>query len=61
MYDDEFVNTFIIHLIFYAIFCFSLVAHIIFDFGLGSFIKINFARLKILGNKNDFAKKPVFA
>ncbi len=36
---EDFVNTFICHIIFYVIFCVSLVLHILIDLGLGSFIR----------------------
>ena len=48
---DDFVNTFICHLIFYAFFCVSLFLHIIFDLGLGSFIKKLFYQLTGLRTK----------
>ena len=40
--NDDFINTFICHLIFYAFFCISLLVHIIIDLGLGSLIKKTF-------------------
>ena len=54
--QDEFVNTFICHLIFYAVFCISLVLHIIIDLGLGSLIKKTFIHLVEL-TKNYFVEK----
>ena len=35
---DDFVNIFICHFIFYAVFCITLVIHILLDLGLASFI-----------------------
>ena len=42
---DDFINNFICHLIFYAVFCISLVLHILIDLGLGSLIKNQFHQL----------------
>lgn len=50
---NEFINTFICHLIFYAVFCLSLVLHIIIDLGLGTFVKNKFIQLISIG-KNMF-------
>ncbi len=36
--NENFINTFICHLIFYAIFCISLVLYIFIDLGLSSFV-----------------------
>ncbi len=58
---SDFVNTFICHLIFYAIFCVSLVLHILIDLGLGSFIKNKFVQLIGPGRNNPAPKSPVFA
>ena len=59
--NNEFINTFICHLIFYAFFCISLVLHIIIDLGLGSLIKKTFIHLVEL-TKNYFVEKnPAFA
>mgnify|MGYP001369476292 CR=1 FL=1 len=57
---DDFVNTFICHLIFYTVFCISLFFHILIDLGLGSFIKNKFADLTKEGNKTFFGKRPAF-
>ena len=58
---NDFINTFICHLIFYAVFCISLVLHILIDLGLGSFVKNKF--LQLIGiSKNAFLEKnPAFA
>ena len=61
MDKEDFVNTFICHLIFYSVFCFALVLHILIDLGLGSFIKNKFFELMELGKKNIFEKSPAFA
>ena len=59
--EDDFINTFICHLIFYAFFCISLVLHIIIDLGLGALIKKTFIYL-IEWTKNYFVEKsPSFA
>tara|TARA_Y100001968_G_scaffold302839_1_gene316487 strand:+ start:787 stop:1104 length:318 start_codon:yes stop_codon:yes gene_type:complete len=58
---NEFINTFICHLIFYGIFCISLVLHVLFDLGLGSFIRKTFIML-IESAKNIFVERnPAFA
>ena len=58
---EDFINTFIFHLIFYAFFCISLVLHIIIDLGLGALIKKTFIYLIEL-TKNYFVEKsPAFA
>ena len=58
---NEFINTFICHLIFYSVFCISLVVHILIDLGLGSFLKKTFIQL-IYFAKNSFVEKnPAFA
>ena len=59
--NDEFVNTFICHLIFYAVFCLSIVLHILIDLGLGTFIKDKFAQLIGLGKKTFFEPRTAFA
>ena len=59
--DDNFINTFICHLIFYAFFCISLLLHIIIDLGLGHLIEKTFIYLIEL-TKNYFVEKsPAFA
>ena len=58
---EDFKNTFICHLIFYAFLCVSLVLHILIDLGLGSFIKNKFVQLISLGRKTVFEKRPAFA
>ena len=58
---DDFINTFICHLIFYAFFCISLVLHIVIDLGLGPVIKKTIVDLIEL-TKNYFVEKsPAFA
>ena len=58
---NDFINTFICHLIFYAVFCISLVFHILIDLGLGSLIK-NLILHLIEFAKNTFTlKNPAFA
>ena len=59
--NDEFVNTFICHLIFYAVFCVSIVLHILIDLGLGTFLKDKFNQLIVLGKKTGLAPSLAFA
>ena len=58
---QDFKNTFICHLIFYAVLCVSIVLHILIDLGLGSFIKNKFVQLIEVGKKTIFEKRPAFA
>ena len=57
----DFKNTVICHLIFYAIFCVSIVLHILIDLGLGSFIKNKFVQLFGIAKKIFFEKTLAFA
>ena len=59
--SEDFVNTFICHIIFYAFFCISLVLHILIDLGLWSFIKNNLSPLIGFGKKTVLEKRPAFA
>ena len=59
--DDDFINQFICHLIFYAFFVVSLVLYILLDLGLGSFLKNKFFQLIGLRNQALFEKAPAFA
>ncbi len=59
--NEDFANTFICHLIFYAIFCVSLVLYILIDLGLGLFLKNALVTLMGFGNRTEFEKTPVFA
>ena len=58
---DDFINTFICHLIFYAVFCISLVLHILIDLGLGSLVKNQFLQLIEIAKNTAFVKNPAFA
>ena len=58
---NDFINIFICHLIFYAVFCISLVLHILIDLGFGSFIKNQFLQLIRNPMNNVVEKKPAFA
>ena len=58
---EDFINTFICHLIFYAFFCVTCVIHILLDLGLGAFIKDRFSRFIGLGKQTFFSKRPAFA
>ena len=57
----DFTNTFICHLVFYAIFCLSIVLHILIDLGLGSFIKNKFVQVIGFLRENIANKSPAFA
>tara|TARA_B100000579_G_C22598019_1_gene741289 strand:+ start:87 stop:404 length:318 start_codon:yes stop_codon:yes gene_type:complete len=58
---ENFVHIFICHLVFYVVFCLTIVLHILIDLGLGSFIKTNFDHLVGFGKKIVFEKTPSFA
>ena len=58
---NDFINTFICHLIFYAFFCISLVLHILIDLGLGSLVKNQFLKFIEIAKNTVFMKKPAFA
>ena len=61
MAKNDFINIFICHLIFYAVFCISLVVHILIDLGFGSFVKNKFLLLIEIGKNAVFDKNPAFA
>ena len=58
---NDFINIFICHLIFYSVFCISLVLHILIDLGLGSFVKNQFLHLIDIAKNTVVEKKPAFA
>ena len=58
---EDFINTFICHLLFYAVFCISIVLHILIDLGLGSFIKNKLVQFFGLAKITIFEKRPAFA
>ena len=58
---NDFINIFICHLIFYAVFCISLVLHILIDLGLGSFAKNKFLQLFEIIKNIATEKNPAFA
>ena len=58
---NDFINIFICHLIFYAVFCISLVLHILIDLGLGPFVKNKFLQLIEISKNVVVEKKPAFA
>ena len=58
---NDFINTFICHLIFYAVFCISLVLHILIDLGFGSFVKNQFLQLIKNPKNNVVENNPAFA
>ena len=58
---NDFINTFICHLIFYAVFCISLVLHILIDLGLGTLVKKQFLQLIEIAKNTVVEKKPAFA
>ena len=57
----DFINIFICHLIFYTIFCITLVIHIFIDLGLGSFVKNKFFQLLEIAKNTFVEKKTAFA
>ena len=59
--QNDFVNIFICHLIFYSVFCISLVLHILIDLGLGSFVKNQFLYLIEIAKNIFVEKNPAFA
>ena len=58
---DDFINTFICHLIFYSIFCISLALHILIDLSLGSFVRNQFQKLFEIAKNNFVGKNLAFA
>ena len=58
---NDFIDIFICHLIFYAIFCISIVLHIFIDLGLGSFVKNKFLQLSEITKDIVVEKNPAFA
>ena len=58
---NGFINTFICHLIFYAVFCISLVLYIFIDLGLGSLVKNQFIKLIEIAINTFVVKNPAFA
>ena len=58
---NDFINTFICHLIFYAVFCISLVLHILIDLGLGALVKNQFLQLIEISKNTVVMKNPSFA
>ena len=58
---NDFIDIFICHLIFYAVFCISLVLHILIDLGLGSLVKNQFLKLIEIAKNTVFVTNPAFA
>ena len=58
---ESFVNIFICHLIFYAVFCLAIVLHILIDLGLGSFLKNKIDQFVGIGMKSVSEKSLAFA
>ena len=58
---NDFINIFICHLIFYAVFCISLVLHILIDLGFGSVVKNQILHLISNSKNKGFEKNPAFA
>ena len=58
---NDFINIFICHLIFYAVFCISIFLHVFIDLGLGSFVKNKFLQLIEIVKNIVVEKNPVFA
>ncbi len=59
--NEDFINSFICHLIFYTFLCVSIFLHILIDLGLGSFIRKIFVQLLGMGKKNTLEKLHAFA
>ena len=58
---NDFINIFICHLIFYAVFCISIVLHILIDLGLGTFVKNKFLQLIAIAKNTVVVKNHAFA
>ena len=58
---NDYIDSFIYHLIFYAVFCISLLLHIIIDLGLGSLVKNLFHQLIEISKNTVVVKSPAFA
>ena len=58
---NDFINIFICHLIFYFVFCISLVLHILIDLGLGSFVKNKFLQLIEISKYTFVERNPALA
>ena len=58
---NDFINIFICHLIFYAVFCISLLMHILIDLGLVSFVKNRFLQFIELTKNIVVERSPAFA
>ena len=58
---NDFINSFICHLLFYAVFCISLVLHILIDLGLAAMVKKQFLMLIESAKNNVVVKNPAFA
>ena len=58
---NDFINTFICHLIFYAVFWFTLVLHILIDLGLGALVKNQFLKLIEIAKNTVVVKNTAFA
>ena len=57
---SDFINIFICHMIFYAVFCISIVLHILIDLGLGLFVKNKFFQLIEIAKNIFVEKNPAF-
>ena len=58
---NDFINSFICHLLFYAVFCISLLLYIIIDLGLWSFVKNKFLQFNKIAKNTFVVKSPAFA
>ena len=58
---NDFINIFICHLIFYLVFCISLVLHILIDLGIGLLVKNQFLKLIESAKNIVIANDPAFA
>ena len=59
--QNNFINIFICHLIFYSVLCISIVLHILIDLGLGSFLKNQFIQFLEIAKNTAFEKNPAFS
>ncbi len=59
--NNDFINTFICHLIFYSFFCVSLLLYILIDLEVGSLIKRSFVKLWGIEKKPVLMKRTAFA
>ena len=59
--QNDFINIFICHLIFYSVFCISIVLYLLIDLGLGSFVKNKFIQVIQIAKSILVERNPAFA